>query len=72
MRKDSKKTPLTVAAIVGELTSLIRFEPTCIKCECTTYNACNEGCSWVFLNKKTNEGVCSVCFDRLNASVYGR
>lgn len=37
-------------------------EPTCIKCGCQEYSPCPEGCDWVFLNKKTNEGICSQCF----------
>lgn len=44
-----------------EVGALIRLEPTCIKCGCTEFNACDEGCSWSFLNKKTNEGICSSC-----------
>jgi hypothetical protein len=55
-----------VASVVAMLDKLIRFEPTCIKCGCTEYNACDEGCSWTFLNKKTNEGLCSACFEQLS------
>jgi len=56
----------SVARVVAEMMTLIRLEPTCIKCGCTWDNACEGGCSWTFLNKKTNEGLCSACFENLN------
>ncbi len=59
------KTPGSIDAVVTLLGELIRLEPTCIRCGCTEYAPCAEGCSWVFLNKKTNEGACSACFEKL-------
>jgi hypothetical protein len=56
------KATAAVADVVAVLAKLIRIEPTCIKCGCTQFNACDEGCSWTFLNKKTNEGICSACW----------
>jgi hypothetical protein len=35
--------------------------PTCVECSCTEAQACPGGCSWVELNKETNEGICSKC-----------
>jgi len=37
------------------------LEPTCVECGCTESQACPGGCSWVELNKDTNEGLCSKC-----------
>jgi hypothetical protein len=50
-----------LASAFAILDKLIRWEPTCIKCGCTEFNACDDGCGWTFLNKKTNEGLCSAC-----------
>lgn len=40
-------------------------EPTCLKCGCTEFNACDDGmgggCSWSFLSKANNWGICSSC-----------
>lgn len=62
---------ITVAGVIEDLTKLIRVEPTCIKCGCTEDRACPEGCSWTFLNRKTNEGLCSACFEQLNRKALG-
>jgi hypothetical protein len=35
--------------------------PTCIECGCTESQACPGGCSWVDLNRETNQGICSTC-----------
>jgi hypothetical protein len=51
----------SVAAIGAALQKLVRIEPTCIKCGCTYYEPCDEGCGWAFLNKRTNEGICTAC-----------
>lgn len=40
-------------------------EPTCLKCGCTESNACEGGCSWTFLSKERNWGLCSACFEIL-------
>lgn len=36
-------------------------EPTCTECGCTEGAACEGGCSWVKLDRKTNAGLCSAC-----------
>lgn len=67
--RTGKRGQITVAGVIEDLTKLIRIEPTCIKCGCKDNSACQgdfgEGCAWTFLNKKTNEGLCSVCFQDL-------
>ena len=40
-------------------------EPTCLMCSCTEMNACEGGCSWLFMSKDNNWGVCSACFETL-------
>jgi hypothetical protein len=35
-------------------------EPACRVCGCTEYNACNEGCSWVRV-EKNSPPLCSAC-----------
>ena len=60
----AKKTG-DIANVIKELAKLVRLEPTCIKCGCTEFDPCDEGCAWTFLNKKTNEGLCSACFEWL-------
>jgi len=36
-------------------------ELTCTKCGCTEGRACDDGCSWLKLDKKSNAGLCSSC-----------
>jgi len=36
-------------------------EPTCTECGCTEGMACEGGCAWVTLDKRTNAGRCSSC-----------
>lgn len=40
-------------------------EPTCLKCGCTEFHACEGGCSWSFLCKENNWGICSTCLHAL-------
>lgn len=54
-----------IGRIIQDLNALVHQEPTCIRCGCTEFNACPEGCAWTFLNGGTNEGLCSSCFDHL-------
>jgi len=37
-----------------------RSEPTCRICSCTEHNACDEGCSWVRV-EKGSPPLCSAC-----------
>jgi len=64
------ETP-AVLKVMAEIEKLIHLEPVCIKCGCTEYDPCPEGCAWVFLNKQ-NEGLCSVCMEKLQATVGKR
>lgn len=59
------KRESSVLDVMNQLGRLIRLEPTCIRCGCTELNACRGGCAWTFLNQKTNEGICSACFELL-------
>lgn len=38
-------------------------EATCIKCGCTDSKACEEGCSWVWVDRRLGRGLCSACED---------
>jgi hypothetical protein len=45
-------------------------EPTCIKCGCTQLNACEGGCSWIFIGgQRENYGLCSACFSQIGLDV---
>lgn len=38
-------------------------EATCERCGCTDSNPCPGGCTWVWVDYKTGQGVCSSCTD---------
>ncbi len=68
-KKVMKKTAIKKGAsnpverIMRDIDSLVRLEPTCIRCECTEYDPCPEGCGWVFVNSR-NEGICTACLSQ--------
>jgi hypothetical protein len=61
------ETKTAVDRVIQQIEQLIHLEPTCIKCGCTEFHPCPEGCAWVFVNKRL-EGLCSACFQTLIGS----
>jgi hypothetical protein len=37
------------------------MEAKCVKCGCTDSRACEDGCTWVVVNRLLGQGVCSTC-----------
>jgi hypothetical protein len=40
---------------------LLPGDAQCIACGCTDSQACEGGCSWLWVNRETCEGLCSSC-----------
>jgi hypothetical protein len=40
-------------------------EATCVGCGCTDACGCQEGCTWLAVNRATATGVCSNCGEHL-------
>lgn len=38
----------------------------CVKCGCTDEEGCPEGCTWLAVDRRIGEGVCSCCGDALD------
>jgi hypothetical protein len=45
-------------------------EVTCIRCGCTDSDPCPGGCSWVWVDRVTGEGVCTSCSPLASADDY--
>ncbi len=39
----------------------MKTDATCTRCGCTDSDPCPEGCSWIWVDYGTGEGVCSAC-----------
>lgn len=68
----AKRLGVDVPAILKAHRAGNYAEPTCAKCGCTEAKACQGGCSWVKLDKKTNVGVCSACAPVQTSAPRGR
>ncbi len=41
------------------------IEAKCVSCGCTDSRACDDGCSWIVVNRLLGQGICSSCAGRL-------
>jgi hypothetical protein len=44
----------------------------CVKCGCTDSQACEGGCSWVYVKKRRQEGLCSACATPEEVAKYSK